>query len=274
MPKRKNIINTTANNDSEIEYEVEKIKDKRIINGKIEYLIKWMNYTDEESTWEPIENMKNSKLLIEEYENQHLNEENESNQNNKLGKKKSLLFTINKIKIKDKKLKVELEFNKNQNIINNKLNDFFLKKKKKGNNIIRKNCLSFENSENISEKFDIYSPTKKNKNLNLNNNKFNNNNNLLTKRNIKYEISVENSFSYIQNKIENGKMNDFTKQYEIKEIISCCKYNNNIIICVSAKKKENLENKLLNLFSKDIAEIAPKLLIKYYESHIQFSLDK
>ena len=66
MPKRKNIINTTANNDSEIEYEVEKIKDKRIINGKIEYLIKWMNYTDEESTWEPIENMKNSKLLIEE----------------------------------------------------------------------------------------------------------------------------------------------------------------------------------------------------------------
>ena len=35
-----------------------------------------------------------------------------------------------------------------------------------------------------------------------------------------------------------------------------------------------LKNELLNLLSKDIAEIDPKLLINYYESHIQFSMDK
>ena len=77
-----------------------------------------------------------------------------------------------------------------------------------------------------------------------------------------------------KDKIENEKINNFNKQYEIKEIISCCKYKDNIIICVSANKKENLKNELLNLLSKDIAEIEPKLLINYYESHIQFSLDK
>ena len=261
--------NISSNNNSEIEYEVEKIKDKRVKNGRIEYLIKWLNYTDEESTWEPIENLNNSKLLVEEYEKQNLQtRENKSNKNSKLGKNNSLLFLVEKVKMKDKKLKIDERFKKENKNMNK--NNLFLKKKRKGNNLIRKKCLSFEDSEKISEKLDVFPSTKKNENLNLNNN----NNYLLTKRNIKYEISVENSFSYIQNKIENEKINNFNKQYEIKEIISCCKYKDNIIICVSANKKENLKNELLNLLSKDIAEIEPKLLINYYESHIQFSLDK
>ena len=71
MPKKdKKLIETPIElSESEIEYEVEAIKDKRINDGKIEYLIKWAKYKDDESTWEPIENLENSKELIEEYEN-------------------------------------------------------------------------------------------------------------------------------------------------------------------------------------------------------------
>ena len=39
------------------EYEVEKIIDKRIINGKLEYKIKWVGYPMSQCTWEPIRNL-------------------------------------------------------------------------------------------------------------------------------------------------------------------------------------------------------------------------
>ena len=50
------------------EYEVEKILGKRTINGKIEYKVKWLNYPLEESTWEPITNLDNSKEMVRKFE--------------------------------------------------------------------------------------------------------------------------------------------------------------------------------------------------------------
>ena len=51
------------------EYEVEKIIDKRIINGKLEYKIKWVGYPMSECTWEPVRNLANVKPMIKEFEN-------------------------------------------------------------------------------------------------------------------------------------------------------------------------------------------------------------
>lgn len=48
------------------EYIVEKIVDKRIINGKVEYLLKWKNYSARDNTWEPVSNLKCPEL-IEDY---------------------------------------------------------------------------------------------------------------------------------------------------------------------------------------------------------------
>ncbi|XP_030829163.1 chromobox protein homolog 1 [Strongylocentrotus purpuratus] len=48
-------------------YQVEKVVDKRIHKGRVEYLLKWKGYGDDESTWEPQDNLE-CPDLIEAYE--------------------------------------------------------------------------------------------------------------------------------------------------------------------------------------------------------------
>lgn len=52
--------------DDEVEYEVEVVLDKRVMSGKVEYLVMWKGWPD--GTWEPIENLEGSEELVQNFE--------------------------------------------------------------------------------------------------------------------------------------------------------------------------------------------------------------
>ena len=281
MPKKdKKLIETPIElSESDVEYEVEAIKDKRINDGKIEYLIKWAKYKDDESTWEPIENLENSKELIEEYENKI---------NQKIIKLKTVSKTIKNDFISPNKLRIPLsKINMNNSVENIKkkiekdkekkrkvefLEKFFLYKKRKiegDNNLLPKLPFSYK------ELIELYYNSKPN----------NLNNSVENKKNIINEIIQVDSFSLnlndknkmkenkIQEKENEANLKFPSDKYELIEIINCCKKDNDIILCVSAKDKETSKIEFFDLFSNDVADINPKLLINYYESNLSFSFE-
>jgi hypothetical protein len=57
--------------EGEVEHEVEAIIDSRLYRGKLEFLVKWEGYTDEENTWEPEANVEHAKEAVKDFYKKH-----------------------------------------------------------------------------------------------------------------------------------------------------------------------------------------------------------
>jgi len=96
------------------EFFVEAIIDKRVnLKGQVEYLIKWEDYSIEDATWEPLENVFNLKALFEEFEKKRskLNT-TENNINKESFQTEEILEFLSEDKIPSKVLSVKMFENK------------------------------------------------------------------------------------------------------------------------------------------------------------------
>jgi len=95
----------SGSSDEESEFEVEFILDKKIKRGKVYYLVKWKGFPEDDTTWEPKENLDNAPGKINLFEKQLANklkeqgetkEQENSKGSSRLGVRKT--HTIGKLK--------------------------------------------------------------------------------------------------------------------------------------------------------------------------------
>lgn len=69
MGSKSKVFDTTSEEESDDDlFTVEKLLDKKVVKGRVLYLVQWKDYDSSHNSWEPVQNFSECKEAIDEFE--------------------------------------------------------------------------------------------------------------------------------------------------------------------------------------------------------------